>query len=1305
MINKERTNSSRYGTCKILDSYPYTITQADRGFCEIVDYDISELLDDNFCISKMLPDFDEVAGEVVETLKSKDFAFLDVNLITGNGIKKRVVFYAIKSIEYSGVGKVNIIISDISEEILLNKTVGGILDIIPCGIVQYLIKEGETDYTKMQLKHINDNFFTITGYNADQFRFEHNNYMFNMIHVQDRDFFAEKFNECIRSFSKLIQFEFRIVKRTGEYVHVLCNAIHIPVSEDVNSIIGTFLVIDSLKATELMLKRSYEELAVISDSVSCGIAKINVFSPTEFIITYANESHARLTGYTFEEFGKYFEYNICHIIVESDIPVMREQLFSVSDERSERSAYVRIRRSDDKIIWTSVCVRECLDRDGQKYMLCVLSDVTDQKNMEQELYIQTERYKLLEESTDEISFDYNALTDTLIFPAKLVNNEYKDIIIDNYIVEKKMLRTVYPDDYEYFSSCWNEALRCANKYSIEYRSCIFSSDYQWYHVNFASFADASGKIVRTVGRMKNINTEKLEAAKLHEKIKTDSMTGLLNKSAMQLSCEEYIKNSPPNSIHAVMIIDIDDFKNINDVFGHMFGDIVIENVATTIKNSFRVSDFIGRIGGDEFMVLLKNTNHKTTVAKATELCESIRNLYSQRGSDIVPMSCSIGIAYYPENGTCFEELYSKSDIALYQSKSDGKNCHSTYYSTMKPIRKKRVKVDSDAVFRSNINNYDVEFVTFAFSLLSNSRSLNSSINLLLERIGIRYGLTTVAVYENDNIEKSDCYSNRWQRATGVTSVKNTTVEHYSRWLDFITRQNNKDIICINNCSSDEVSNQNDIALMTANKIHALVGRPLYENEVLIGFISFCDCQLARRWTEYERNTFFELSKIIGVFISLRKERNKNKAEIRKLSSTDNLTGLYNQESFKRISIEYIKSFTPGQCMAIIALDINNFSYVNENFGYDAGDEMLCDLADEIKRLNEAFGCRIYCDNFLICISDSGKDSIIERIKALNSSFEKTQKKRYPASNLKLSIGIYFIESTRVNITLAIENANLIRKSMKNTSDVVCGVYSEEVRNKRNHEQNVIGGIHQAIAEGELELFLQPKFILESRKVCGAEALSRWRNKDGSLKFPSEFILILERVGYVVELDYYIYEQVLILLSKWIKDEIEPIPISVNFSRVHTNYEGFSERVCSLADKYNVPKHFIEIEITESALAADTGKMIEHMTALRNAGFIIDIDDFGTGYSSLSLLLTAPVDIVKVDKSFLEGKGSTDREVKYVRQLINLIFAAEKELIFEGVETEAQAKFLLSCGVTMAQGFLFSHAIPVDEFVSKYLGNN
>ena len=202
--------------------------------------------------------------------------------------------------------------------------------------------------------------------------------------------------------------------------------------------------------------------------------------------------------------------------------------------------------------------------------------------------------------------------------------------------------------------------------------------------------------------------------------------------------------------------------------------------------------------------------------------------------------------------------------------------------------------------------------------------------------------------------------------------------------------------------------------------------------------------------------------------------------------------------------------------------------------------------------------------------------------------------------------------------------------------------------------------------------------------------------------PYEFIPVLEKVGLIIEFDFYMYEQVLKAFVKWKEEGRRLVPISVNFSRVHSSKDNFVDRVNSLANAYGVDKSLIEIEITESAFVEDVNIMIRYMSKLRDYGFKIDIDDFGIGYSSLSVLLNAPVDIVKVDKVFIDNIATNLLEREYVKQICRLIATTHKEVIFEGVETEEQANFLSSIGYNMAQGWLFDKAIPLSEFEEKYI---
>ena len=430
----------------------------------------------------------------------------------------------------------------------------------------------------------------------------------------------------------------------------------------------------------------------------------------------------------------------------------------------------------------------------------------------------------------------------------------------------------------------------------------------------------------------------------------------------------------------------------------------------------------------------------------------------------------------------------------------------------------------------------------------------------------------------------------------------------------------------------------------------------------------------------------------------------DRREIERLSRTDPVTGLLNRNAFKEDAPKMLAElFSPSMCFAIVYSDINDFSYINENFGYEAGNVMLNDFADIIRGLDEVVaGCRIYSDFYVELYRARTRDKLIESIARRNETFTKMQREKYPMSDTQISSGIYFLRSPDEDINIAMDNANLARRSVKGRGDIPGGVYTERMRKKRSHDQTIASEIWNAMNSGAIELFLQPKFDLKTRKIIGAEALTRWRNPDGSYKLPYEFIDVLENVGYITQVDMYIYEQVLRCLARWKRDGITPVPISVNFSRKHNNDTEFVTKVTKLAEIYEVDKNLIEIEVTESCFTQDVKNLFSNMKRLRDQGFKIDIDDFGTGYSSLSVLLEAPVDIVKVDKVFIDEIGTSERSREYINQICSLIRTTRKEIIFEGVETEEQAKILTESGHSMAQGWLFDKAIPVPEFDRKYM---
>lgn len=458
-----------------------------------------------------------------------------------------------------------------------------------------------------------------------------------------------------------------------------------------------------------------------------------------------------------------------------------------------------------------------------------------------------------------------------------------------------------------------------------------------------------------------------------------------------------------------------------------------------------------------------------------------------------------------------------------------------------------------------------------------------------------------------------------------------------------------------------------------------------------------------------QNEHGRISKVFGKIVSiqhlksLKKKIDKDSEYITYLLETDSLTGLLNRKAFKKKAGQAIMAMEKDYVYGVVYTDINDFSYVNDNFGYEAGNRMLRDFAKLLRDTpTNILGCRLYSDYFIGLYRARTREELLKSIEVRNMNFTNLQKENYPASDIRVSCGIFIIPDRESDITVAIDNANLARRSVKSNSSIICGIYSQRMRMQRAYEQSICSELHSAIANRNIEMFLQPKFHMVERTIIGAEALARWRNLDGSYKMPYEFIPVLEKVGYIDELDFFIYEEVLKTLEQWKKDGLTLVPISVNFSQHHILQPRFVESIVETANKYDVDKSLVEIEITESSFSGDTQALFSDMERLRSYGFKISIDDFGIGYSTLGLLMKAPVDIVKIDKSFIDNIEYSKLDRDFVANLCRLVDTAKKDVIFEGVETDKQANILSASGYSKAQGWLFDKAIPLDKFNKKYM---
>ena len=303
----------------------------------------------------------------------------------------------------------------------------------------------------------------------------------------------------------------------------------------------------------------------------------------------------------------------------------------------------------------------------------------NQERILKKAQIQEERYRILAEISNDILFEYDIFSDQMVYSDKYTENFGRKATIERFAELKEEVQYVYKEDVFAFENFCKLLGGEKQKLEAEYRMKRSSGDYVWCYVCGQTIYDSMNNPVKVVGKLSNIDIQKREVEKLQFKAEMDAMTRIYNKVATKERINNFIKNSRNQDKHALLIVDMDNFKKINDTFGHLKGDEVLKEGVGHLKNMFRGDDIIGRIGGDEFVVFMSNvTSREDIVNKAKSIGKAFRKTYSEDGEEVT-VSASIGISIFPMDGDDYEELLDKSDKALYEVKKNGKNGFCFYH--------------------------------------------------------------------------------------------------------------------------------------------------------------------------------------------------------------------------------------------------------------------------------------------------------------------------------------------------------------------------------------------------------------------------------------------------------------------------------------------------------------------------------------------------------------------------------------------------------------------------------------------------
>lgn len=1045
-----------------------------------------------------------------------------------------------------------------------------------------------------------------------------------------------------------------------------------------------------------------------------------------------------------------------------------------------------------------------------------LYDISDRKQMEEALKLEKVKYRLIAELTDCALWEYDIGKKELRQYRKLRGRYSNENLIikdfRSYILEHGW---VHSEDIGIFNDYCDAMDRGDAYIQQELRALGDNHEYVWIRYQGACQTDSAGKPHLIVGRTLNIDKEHKEYEKLLQKSQRDPLTGLYNRNATKEKIENcflYSKTKDKQVVHNFMIIDIDNFKKANDVWGHLFGDILLEGFAKKMEELLESTDIVGRIGGDEFVVLQQGLTDKESLdTTANLICDmSRRYLKGMVSEDTITVS--VGIASYPKDGTDYDTLYQKADKALYYAKSMGKDQFAFYGPEARKMDR-RVNKGSQHWIKANLidqTNPEIEkrLLNYAVDILNRSSDSGIAINMILQEIGKYYDLSRIVIIEKQ-IRSSQAtinyeWCNRGIAAVDVSKLVPSPLEpkdFNKLFLDYA-------VYYLNDVNTADITSiKKDF--YQQNRIKSLVQCAIHYDEKHVGTISFEDCVAARNWARHELDTLYTMTKLLSTYIIQLNNKNLLDSElfftqatlnnqklcnyavmkdsyrlvyfsdytkkqypdveqgalcyqaiygrtkpcepcprnglssgsssysmeayndnldhwysstascltspdgeaihmittadvtgfIDRVNSTDPMTGLMTLSKFEAKGMRLIAEKVMTKYL-VMYCDFDRFKNINDEWGYSIGNEILTCFAKKAGKYvheDELF-CRITADIFVMLLIYQNKEEAIERIHSCHTAITKDLKDQFPGINIVLISGIYLLTDEDQILSIAIDRANIARKTVKGIHKSSYAIYDKLLHEKTIKENMIENNMHHALKYNEFEVFLQPKIELATMKIIGAEALVRWRLPDGRLMGPGEFISIFEKNGFIADLDFYVYERTLSSIREWLNKNKQPIRISMNVSRIHLEDSRFIERLGQLLNKYDIPAEMIELEITESMFINDLERLKFFIGNLRKHGFQISIDDFGSGYSSLNLLKNLPVDILKLDREFIAGNTMEEQDKLVISSIISLAKGLGLKVLSEGIETVEQMEFLKSSQCDMAQGYLFYHPMPVEEFI-------
>jgi len=427
-------------------------------------------------------------------------------------------------------------------------------------------------------------------------------------------------------------------------------------------------------------------------------------------------------------------------------------------------------------------------------------------------------------------------------------------------------------------------------------------------------------------------------------------------------------------------------------------------------------------------------------------------------------------------------------------------------------------------------------------------------------------------------------------------------------------------------------------------------------------------------------------------------------ELQEKTHYDFLTKLPNRALFTDILKTAIaKAQVNQQSLVLFFIDLDQFKSVNDSFGHAGGDKLLQMVAERLNHMLNADGCaaRLSGDEFALLLP--AKNTLQEALDCATRFVKQIQLKL--AENFFLeeieifisaSIGIALYSKDGDSAESILKNADRSMHNVKQMGKNNYRFFSAELEHLTQRKFQLERDLRNAIQANELELYYQPQWDFKTGGLYGLEALVRWNHPQKGMIFPDEFIAAAETSGLIYQLDMWVLEAACKQINQWENLGLSSTQVSVNMSAVQFSTPNLVKNIASLLTQYKIRENKLEIEIVESILMQDSEQTLLTLNALKELGIRIAVDDFGTGYSSMAYLGKFPIDVLKIDRTFVMEIGSSSAAKVIVESIIQMGSKLGLMIVAEGIETVEQNHFLADQGCTFAQGYFYNKPMPVND---------